>query len=128
MCGMVSFYVEDPPRAAVTCFCSDCRRSLGHLGQLVAPYETEFVAWHDTGSQIKRYVITNTESGQPNEKLFCGNCGCTLALIPAKEGGKVTMLRLTLVDEFKKEYLPQGKHMEALEVDFLNGLPPANFV
>lgn len=125
---MVLFAAQNPPQNPTVCFCSNCRRSSGHLGQLSAPFDTEFVAWHDTGNQIKRYVMTNTKLGKPKVKLFCGNCGSTLALIPGCWDGKKTELRLTLVDEFKKDYFPVGKYMEESEADFLNGNPPVNFV
>lgn len=129
LCGMVAYFIDLPPSKVITCFCSDCRKSSGHLGQINGAFQTEDVRWHDTNNFLKRYTSTDTQSKHPKVKLFCGNCGCTMGTIPGLLGGDVTNLRITLVDEFKKEYYPEGKHFVESEMDYMNGnFPSDNFV
>jgi hypothetical protein len=46
------------------------------------------------------YVIAGTEtaSGKPKPKVFCGNCGCTLYTVPAKWNGKRIVVRTSLLE------------------------------
>ncbi|ANB14627.1 hypothetical protein AWJ20_2232 [Sugiyamaella lignohabitans] len=98
LCGAVGFTAPTTPIATLACYCSDCRKGSGHLGQILAKYNESDVKIHDDKKVLKEYIVTATQSGFIKKKLFCGECGCTLLTIPTKHEG-LYMVRSTLMDD-----------------------------
>lgn len=106
LCESVKFSIGDT-KAKFICYCIDCRKSSGHLGQLLAKIDTENLSIEDPTEQLKEYTITKTSSGFPKKKVFCNTCGCTLMTQPMKYEAKVSILRVTLLDKGMEEFLPE---------------------
>lgn len=90
-----------------TCYCVDCRKNSGHLGQVLAIFDTSKVEISDPNGYSKEYVITNTNSGHPKRKVFCSNCGCTILTLPMKHNGEKSVIRTTLVESGFADLAPQ---------------------
>ena len=127
ICEAVTVTVDGDPKATYTCFCSDCRKNSGHLGQLGGQYDTSRVTIRDPMGWVRTFEIAKTKSGHPKTKVFCGQCGCHVAMRPGGHDGKLTNVRLTLLDEFRPEYAPQEKYMEDAKQGYLKQEYP-NFV
>lgn len=106
-CELISISVDTPPQMTLVCSCVDCRKNAGYTGQLLAKYPTEEVMITDPNNYLKTYIVEKTQSGKPKHKLFCGNCGCTIATKPQQYEGKVTILRSCLFDEFDDMFAPK---------------------
>ncbi|KIV87200.1 hypothetical protein PV11_02762 [Exophiala sideris] len=119
LCNNVEISVSGQPLRAFLCYCPDCQRSAGGPCQAVAAFKAEDVTFLDrkrsghedkfvsfTTSELNdspsltTYVISGNEtaSGHPKPKVFCNGCGCTIATVPAKWGGKVVVIRPNLFD------------------------------
>lgn len=98
LCGNVSFKLEGEPATSFVCYCVDCRKGSGHLGQFISKYDTSKVSIEDKNNSLKEYVVEKTKSGSPKKKEYCGECGCTIRTLPMKFNGEVSMMRQTLVD------------------------------
>lgn len=127
LCGGVSFTVKGKPNAVFCCYCGDCSKGAGGpcqiVGALYVAYSSKPVndlltyAWLQTASYysshfefkdpyglMTRYTISDTVSGLPKEKGFCGRCGCTLFTIPtrvlttsASDGPEEIVIRISLI-------------------------------
>ncbi|KAA8915719.1 hypothetical protein TRICI_002126 [Trichomonascus ciferrii] len=106
LCESVKFSVGDA-KSKFICYCIDCRKNSGHLGQLLAKFDTEDLSIDDPTGQLKEYTITRTSSGFPKKKVFCNTCGCTIMTQPMKYEGKVSILRVTLLDNGIETFLPE---------------------
>lgn len=104
-CGELHFKANGESEGAVVCYCLDCRKNSGHVGQIMGTYSTENVEIEDSGDNLGRYTFTNTASGKPKEKLFCKNCGCTILTLLEAYPGK-TFVRTTLFDDPFDGYEP----------------------
>ncbi|KAG7665111.1 uncharacterized protein J8A68_001421 [[Candida] subhashii] len=98
LCGQVTFKLNGEPSRSFICYCVDCRKGSGHLGQFISQYATDKVEIKDPNHQIKEYVVEKTKSGHPKRKEFCGGCGCTIRTLPMKFNGEVSMIRQSLLD------------------------------
>uniref|UniRef100_A0A060T7Z5 ARAD1D06446p n=1 Tax=Blastobotrys adeninivorans TaxID=409370 RepID=A0A060T7Z5_BLAAD len=107
LCGAVTFSLDAPAEATFTCFCLDCRKNSGHLGQAIAKMNTSDMKINDPESQLKEWTIAKTQSGYPKNKVFCGRCGCTMWTQPMKYNREKSMVRITLLDDGVEKYLPK---------------------
>lgn len=125
LCRTIEFTVPDKPLRSFLCYCRDCQRSAGGPCQAVAAFNADDVSLIDNKRQtlagqsqsqehtfapfnsvlssspsLSTYTIPGSEtaSGQPKPKVFCNVCGCTIATIPAKWGGKVVVVRPSLLN------------------------------
>lgn len=65
----------------------------------MAEYRIDEVVVKDPWSYWKIYTIREgTLSGQPKEKHFCGNCGCTLWTVAMRDRGELRMVRTSLIE------------------------------
>lgn len=106
LCESVKFTCDEA-KARFVCYCIDCRKNSGHLGQLLGKFETDSLTIEDKRSQLKEYTINKTSSGFPKKKIFCNTCGCTIMTQPMKYEGKVSILRVTLLDNGIEDFLPE---------------------
>ncbi|KAG2736092.1 hypothetical protein G9P44_000182 [Scheffersomyces stipitis] len=121
VCGSIEFTVRSKPEATLVCYCTDCRKGAGHLGQVLAKYETSKVEIQDKNSSMKEYTITKTQSGFPKKKLFCGECGCSILTKPMKHNGEVTFLRSTLLDNSFGDFIPKKAIFGDVKQGFVDG-------
>lgn len=99
ICEAVKFKIAGEPEANFVCYCLDCRKNSGHLGQLIGKYASSDIIVDDKDSNIREWIVDKTESGFPKHKVFCSRCGCTLWTKPMKFNGEKMMVRTTLLDE-----------------------------
>lgn len=107
MCGEVTFKLNGEPSRSFVCYCVDCRKGSGHIGQFISQYATDKVEIEDKNGKMAEYVVEKTKSGQPKRKQFCKGCGCTIRTLPMKFNGEVSMMRQSLVDEKFVNLAPQ---------------------
>lgn len=106
VCKAVRVTVEDQPDKVVICYCSDCRKMSGHLGQIIAIFPANKVRIEDKRQKLKPYSITNTASGKPNNINFCSDCGCTINSMPMVYDGKLNLVRTTVLDDGYERFVP----------------------
>lgn len=125
-CGSIKFTLNGPPDRTLVCYCDDCRKGSGHLGQMTAFYKTTDVNIIDDESNLKQFVVTKTQSGHPKHKEFCSNCGSTIRTLPMKYNGEVSVVRASLLDDNFKICAPKiaiftdtkDKYVEGIESDY----------
>jgi hypothetical protein len=69
LCESVKFSIGDT-KAKFICYCIDCRKSSGHLGQLLAKIDTENLSIEDPTEQLKEYTITQNFKWLSQEEGF----------------------------------------------------------
>lgn len=73
LCGAVRYEISGAPAMTGICHCRNCQRQAGSaFSTLAAVARTEFSL---TAGEPKRYLDEDTDSGNPVERFFCGNCG-----------------------------------------------------
>lgn len=122
VCGSITFNTSADPVVNMECYCLDCRKNSGHLGQVISKFNTLEVTIDDPKRVLKTYVINKTQSGKPKHKVFCSECGCTIATLPQTYNGEITMLRTTLLDEFPQSYAPTKRLFEDEKAAYANGV------
>lgn len=120
VCGAITISLEGKPEKTVVCYCSDCRKNSGHLGQIIAAYDKEKVQIGDPDSQLRDYLITKTGSGKPKTKEFCGRCGCTIRTILESVPGKY-LVRLSLLDHGFPDFVPENKLFPEVKTAYVGG-------
>ncbi|KAK6205242.1 Mss4-like protein [Scheffersomyces amazonensis] len=106
LCGSIEVSFNGEPKRNFICYCSDCRKGSGHLGQFISEYNSSDVIVTDKDSKLKEYVVTKTKSGFPKKKQFCGECGSTVLTLPMKHNGEVAMVRPSLLDTKFASFAP----------------------
>ncbi|CAF0766241.1 unnamed protein product [Didymodactylos carnosus] len=102
LCEQISVAVTKEALGAAdktaVCRCKNCRQSGGSLASivLIAPESSVKI----TG-QPKIYQDTNTNSGKPVQRAFCGNCGSPIYTASHTMPGML-MIKLGLFDEIPK--------------------------
>lgn len=107
LCGGLTFTLKGESSNRFTCYCVDCRKNSGHLGQVLAIYDTSNIEISDPHNYRKEYIVTGTSSGHPKHKVFCSNCGCTIMTVPMKHNGDKSVIRATLLDSGFETLVPQ---------------------
>ena len=107
LCGALKLTISPPPTAdtvspqiKAACYCLDCRKGSGGPQQTNAVFNTEDVTLHDPQSKAKTYIVTRTASGKPKDKVFCGECGCTMFTRPMAHEGRATIVKIGIIDGF----------------------------
>ena len=94
-CGAVRYTIDGPVLAVAACHCTRCRRQSGSIysvNLLVAP-----AAMTITGA-LKTYEDTDTSSGLPVQREFCGSCGSPIRSIIGANPDMVAIKAGTLDD------------------------------
>lgn len=83
-CGAIRYSIAEKPLAVIACHCRSCRKQSGaaysvNLVVLVGSMAVtgNLTAWNDT----------DTESGKPVAREFCGTCGSPIRSVPASSPG-----------------------------------------
>ena len=94
-CGAIRYRIDGEPMAVVACHCGNCRRQSGaaYSVNLVLPEAAMTV----TGS-LATAVDTDTDSGQPVRRQFCGDCGSPIRSLPDVMPGIAAVKAGTLDD------------------------------
>lgn len=98
LCGSIQIELQGKPSAAVVCYCHDCRKNSGNLGQFCARMDFDDVTVLDPNLNLALFEIVKTTSGVPKQKQFCRNCGCTIQVLLGLDAG-YSYVRPTLLDE-----------------------------
>ncbi|RLV92245.1 hypothetical protein JA1_003272 [Spathaspora sp. JA1] len=122
LCGEVTFKLNGEPSRTMTCYCTDCRKGAGALGQFITVYDTKNVEINDPNSKIGEYIVQKTKSGLPKKKQFCTGCGCTLRTLPGKYNGEVSMIRQALLDDDFSKHVPQASIFNEEKERFTTGI------
>lgn len=73
LCGQIRYEFDNAPGMTGICHCLNCQRQAGSaFSTLAGVPKAEF---NITTGEPKLYVDNDTESGNPVERYFCGNCG-----------------------------------------------------
>ena len=73
LCGAIKYEMENAPAMTGVCHCKNCQRQAGSaFSTLGAVPKAEFAI---TVGTPKLYEDTDTASGNPVHRYFCGNCG-----------------------------------------------------
>lgn len=98
--------VRGEPQRVYVCYCGDCRKNSGHLGQINAPYAVEDVTIDDPDNVVGEYVVKVTKSGKPKHKFFCLRCGCTIRTACESLPGK-SIVRVMILDDANGRFVPE---------------------
>lgn len=121
VCGKIQMKLIGAPSGNLICYCSDCRKNSGHLGQIMAVYDTNNVEITDTENNLGEYEIKKTNSGLPKHKQFCRNCGCTIRTLLESLQGK-SCVRSTLLDVKFSNFMPTEALFEEEKTKFTGGV------
>ena len=73
LCGNISYALQGSPSMTGVCHCKNCQRQAGSaFSTLAAVAAADFKLLEGT---LKRYDDNDTDSGNPVERYFCGDCG-----------------------------------------------------
>lgn len=97
ICGGVSLSLPNKPVYVFGCYCTDCQKAGGGPCTINLMYEWTAVTVHDDQKLLAHYESTNTYSGMPKTRSFCGRCGTTL-LERISKVQRAVFVRSTLVD------------------------------
>jgi len=109
LCGNVSFTMDAEPSEVNSCFCRDCQKNAGGPCQVNAEWSEKVMTIH-TIKPAHSWIITNTLSGTPKNKEFCGGCGCTLWTLWERDGELFRNVRLGLIDNGLERLQPKGEY------------------
>ncbi|KFA56279.1 hypothetical protein S40293_00028 [Stachybotrys chartarum IBT 40293] len=98
LCGSVQFVITSEPAAVMSCYCEHCSKGAGGTNQIIAKFTHEDVRISAQDGSIQDYILSETASGAPKTKSFCGTCGCTLWTVPQSATGKFLIVRTSLID------------------------------
>lgn len=121
-CGEIKISLKGEPVKSFICYCIDCRKGSGHLGQILSYYDTKNIEITDSKSYLREFIVGNTKSGVPKKKEFCGNCGSTIRTLPMKYNGEVSVVRPTLLDENFKMCVPKIAIFGESNTEYVEGL------
>ncbi|KAK9482302.1 Mss4-like protein [Lipomyces starkeyi] len=119
LCGSIKFELKNVSESRMTCYCIDCRKGSGHLGQILAMYLKDDICINDEDSNMREWIVSSTQSGYPKRKLFCSKCGCTIATIPMKYNGQKIIVRTSLLDSDFEKFVPKKRIFEQVKADFV---------
>lgn len=72
LCGAISYEIDNAPAVMGVCHCKNCQRQAGSaFSTLAGVPRAEF----RLSGEPKLYQDGDTDSGNPVERYFCGNCG-----------------------------------------------------
>ena len=76
-CGQVKFTFDGEPRTAVQCYCRECQYISGGNPNAAMVLPKDNLTF--TQGEPKTFARTDLET--PRTRLFCGNCGTSLATL-----------------------------------------------
>ncbi|OJJ07458.1 hypothetical protein ASPVEDRAFT_76352 [Aspergillus versicolor CBS 583.65] len=95
ICGSVRVSLTEEPPNSLVCHCGHCARSGGGASINYMVDESDLTV--EENNTLKAFEDTQTASGNPIERRFCGACGSPVFTKTPKYPGKV-LLKATLFD------------------------------
>ena len=92
-CGSVRYEITAPPLVVAACHCSQCRRQSG------AAYSVNLIVRSKAmrvEGKTTVWTDTDTESGSPLAREYCGRCGSPIRSVPSSAPGIVAVKAGTL--------------------------------
>ncbi|KAF4596887.1 hypothetical protein EYR38_008278 [Pleurotus pulmonarius] len=80
LCQKVRFEMRGQPKTYLVCHCLNCQKASGSAFMANAFFLPKDVVITEGKDHIKTYADSNTKSGQPLIRSFCGECGSSLFL------------------------------------------------
>lgn len=101
-CKKTTFEIEHetsykPP--VMICHCTDCQRLSGGFSTYNISFPLSSITW--TGLDPGKYEQAG-DSGTVNTKVFCKQCGSTMATLASKRG--LAIIKVPMLGEHIKEY------------------------
>ncbi|KAF5208487.1 putative glutathione-dependent formaldehyde-activating enzyme [Clavispora lusitaniae] len=122
VCGAIQLELTGGPKPSIICYCKDCRKSSGNLGQILSAYDSSSMKIIDAEMQLGDYVLTNTKSGKPKHKQFCKRCGCTIQYLSENMPGK-SIIVTTLVEGGFEDFTPIHALFEDKKDEYTKNVP-----
>lgn len=91
-CGNVKFEAEADPEKVAICHCTDCQTLSGTAFRTVVMVPDEDFTL--LSGELKTYVKTTADSGNPRAQVFCPECGTQIYANSVGDGPKVLGLRV----------------------------------
>lgn len=91
-CGNVKFEAEADPEKVAICHCTDCQTLSGTAFRTVVMVPDEDFTL--LSGELKTYVKTTADSGNPRAQVFCPECGTQIYATSVGDGPKVLGLRV----------------------------------
>lgn len=95
LCGQIQYEFEGEPLMSGVCHCKNCQRQVGSAFSTISGLPK--AAFKLTGSP-KLYQDDETDSGNPVERYFCGNCGSPIYSLVASQPDLLFLKTGTLDD------------------------------
>ena len=93
-CGAIRFRFEGEPKASVQCHCRECQYFTGGHPNIITALPDEGLAF--TQGTPKTFARSDLDA--PRTRLFCGDCGTSIATIsPAFPG--ITLVKVGTPDD-----------------------------
>ncbi|PWN43899.1 hypothetical protein IE81DRAFT_346068 [Ceraceosorus guamensis] len=119
-CNCGKFAFEVPPLQGIAiCHCKPCTRAGGSIGSFNAVIPADGITF-TKGSlkELGNYQDTETSSGNPMARHFCGSCGSAIISIP--KGSPIGFFKVSSLDD-AQAYI--GKDRKPDQVIFQNSAP-----
>ena len=95
LCGEISYEFENTPAQMGVCHCKNCQRQAGSAFSTLAVVP---MAELSISGEPNLYTDSDTSSGNPVERYFCGNCGSPIySAVPSMEG--IAILKTGSLDD-----------------------------
>lgn len=91
-CGNVKFEAQADPEKVAICHCTDCQTLSGTAFRTVVMVPDEDFTL--LSGELKTYVKTTADSGNPRAQVFCPECGTQIYATSVGDGPKVLGLRV----------------------------------
>ncbi|KAH8811338.1 Mss4-like protein [Xylogone sp. PMI_703] len=95
LCGSITVTVNDPDlftgRRGHLCHCGNCRKLTGSFASSNLIIEEAKVEIIDRQGTLKKYIDTNTGSGNPVNRFFCSVCANPIKSASSKLVGKIVL-------------------------------------
>ena len=96
LCGNIRYEISSPPAITGVCHCKNCQRQAGSaFSTLAGVPRSDFKL---VAGDLKLYQDTDTDSGNPVERYFCGNCGSPISSAVSSSPDMVFLKTGTLDD------------------------------
>ncbi|KAK4182570.1 Mss4-like protein [Podospora australis] len=107
VCEGIRFSISTKPALVLACSCTHCQKGAGGPSSVMGFFAEDSIDVLSGKDLISTYVITNTDSGKPKDKMFCKVCGVTVWTSPfiAKER-KQLLVRTAVLDGYGPELKP----------------------
>ncbi|KKY26691.1 putative glutathione-dependent formaldehyde-activating [Diplodia seriata] len=95
LCGSIHVTINDgelfTKRRGHLCHCANCRKVAGSYVAANLIIDADKVTVEDRDGTLKEFVDTQTGSGQPLGRWFCGTCGNPIRSVVPSRKGKVIL-------------------------------------